>query len=73
MTTTTSSSNLSLFKKEQFGFLYRFALKKTAGWTAIYTILMFLSYPLVTFTEVMDMLDRIQEPYFDPINYIMNY
>ncbi len=73
MTTTTSSSKLSLFKKEQFAFLYRFALKKTAGWAAIYTILLFLSYPLVTFTEVMDMMDRLQEPYFNPLNNIMNY
>ncbi len=61
MTTTTSSSNpnmsknsnkeLSALKKSQFGFLYGFALRKSAGWTTIYTILLILCYPLVAWTE----------------------
>ena len=61
MTTTTSSSNpnmsknsnkdLSALKKSQFGFLYGFALRKSAGWTAIYSILLLLCYPLITWKE----------------------
>lgn len=61
MTTTTSFSNpnmsknsnkeLSSLKKSQFGFLYGFALRKSAGWTAIYTILLVLCYPLITWKE----------------------
>ena len=72
MTTTTSSSNKNPFRKEQFAFLYRFALKKTAGWTAIYTILMFLCYPLVSLTEAMNMAERTSSEYFNPVNYLMN-
>ena len=50
MTTTMS------FSKKQFSFLYLFSLKKSAGWTTIYTILLFLSYPLVTFNQCSSLL-----------------
>lgn len=83
MITTMSSSNnnmsknsnktLSGFKKDQFAFLYRFALKKSAGWTAIYTILLFLSYPLLVYNETTEVAKRYAEDYFDRMNYLMNY
>ena len=61
MITTMSSSNpnmsknsnkeLSSLKKSQFRFLYGFALRKSAGWTVIYSILLTLCYPLITWKE----------------------
>ncbi len=72
MTTTMSCSNLSDMKKSQFGFLYRFALKKTAGWTAIYSILLFLCFPLVTFQECTNLVNRFGPDYMDRLSYLMN-
>lgn len=61
MITTMSSSNSVLsknsnkaqpaLKRAQFGALYGFALKKSAGWSGIYSILLFLCYPLLTWKE----------------------
>ena len=45
MTTTMS------FSKKQLSFLYFFSLKKSAGWTTIYSILLFLSYPVISYSE----------------------
>ncbi len=73
MTTTTSCSNLSEMKKTQFGFLYRHALKKTAGWTAIYSILCFLCFPLVSFRECMGFALRYTEDYLDRLSYLLNH
>ena len=66
MTTT-----MSCFKKEQFLFLYRFSLKKTAGWTAIYTILLFLCYPLILFKEAASMANRYPD-YPDRMNMLLS-
>ena len=61
MITTMSSSNPNMsknsnkeqftLKKSQFRFLYGFALRKSAGWTVIYSILLTLCYPLITWKE----------------------
>lgn len=63
MTTTMSCS-----KRDQFAFLYRFALKKALGWTAIYTVLLFLCYPLLTCSELMHVTHRYEE-----MDYRMTY
>ncbi len=73
MTTTMSFSKLSDAKKSQFGFLYKFALKKTAGWTAIYTILAFLAFPLVTFQECITMASRYGMVYIEQVHYSMGF
>lgn len=49
MTTTTSSSN-----RGQLWALTRFALRKNIGWMAIYSCVLFLCYPLVTFQNIAD-------------------
>ncbi len=66
MTTTMSSS-----KREQFAFLYRFALKKSLGWTAIYTILLFLCYPLLTYSSLANISHRYEQNEYR-LTYIMD-
>jgi len=66
MTTTMSSS-----KQKQFAFLYRFALKKALGWTAIYSVLLFLCYPLLTYSSLMNVTHRYEE-YEYRMTYIMD-
>ena len=81
MITTTSSSNgnmsknlnkdLSNMKKSQFRFLYGFALKKTAGWTAIYSILLTLCYPLIAWKQNYQSA-YYPEGYGHYVNYMLN-
>ena len=82
MITTMSSSNnkncesknlnIKGFKQQQFRFLYLFSLKKTAGWTAIYSILLFLCYPLVIFQENFR-IGQQYEDYIDRMNYLTSH
>lgn len=83
MTTTMSSSNpnmsknlnkdLTAFKKQQFCALYSFALKKGAGWTVIYSILLFLCYPLIVWKENYETAWIYPNDYADRLSNLMNY
>ncbi len=83
MITTTSSSNgmmsknlnknLSDFKKSQFRFLYGFALKKCVGWIGIYSILLTLCYPLITWKENYEMAILYPNNYATRLNYALSY
>jgi hypothetical protein len=56
----SKNSNKEQFtlKKSQFRFLYGFALRKSAGWTVIYSIL--LTDPNITTTEGLALGDSVE-------------
>ena len=58
-------------KKSQFRFLYGFALKKSAGWIAIYSILLTLCYPLIVWTENYKSAVYYPNNYERYVNYAM--
>lgn len=83
MITTMSSSNwnmsknlnknLTAFKKQQFCALYGFALKKSAGWTVIYSILLFLCYPLIVWKENYETAEFYPNDYADRLSRLTSY